>query len=118
MDIKINDFSVKLEVAGNFFTRTRGLMFRDPLKEDEGMLFLFPTERKHGFWNLNVSFDIDIVWLDSQMNVVDVAQGVKAGSLKVVKPKGKSLYAIELKSGMSEKFQIKQGQRINLNLQA
>jgi uncharacterized membrane protein (UPF0127 family) len=58
-----------------------GLMFRDSLAPDEGMLFQFDAPRVHGFWTKNTRVALDILFLDRAGTVVNVAE--RAGPLRL-----------------------------------
>ena len=73
IDIGIEDGTVvKAEVTASSSDRARGLMYREGIGENEGMFFVFDTDGRHAFWMKNVNFAIDILWLDSEMKVVDI----------------------------------------------
>lgn len=59
-------------VASDDASRSRGLMHSPPLDENEAALFVFPRSERHAFWNRNVSFPIDVAYLDDAMRIVDV----------------------------------------------
>jgi len=63
---------VKVEIASDDATRTRGLMFRRTLDPDHGMLFVFPRSEEHGFWMHNTELALDMIFLDEGRNVVGV----------------------------------------------
>src|SRR5438128_12482274 len=54
--------------------RAMGLMFRPSLPLDHGMLFLFERPDFHGIWMKNCKFPIDILWLDSDHKVLNIAE--------------------------------------------
>ena len=56
---------VSVEVADSDDERSRGLMFRDRLPENEGMLFIFDTAGFYPFWMQNCLISLDMVWLDA-----------------------------------------------------
>jgi uncharacterized membrane protein (UPF0127 family) len=56
-------FNVILRAADDE-SRRRGLMFTDPLEEDECALFVFSREADHGFWNKDVSYDLSLAFCD------------------------------------------------------
>lgn len=58
-----------LEIAADETTRTRGLMHRQSIPEDGGMLFIFPRAEYQSFWMGYCLFDIDIIYLDAQGRV-------------------------------------------------
>ena len=53
-----------VEIADDDAERARGLMFRDPLADDRGMLFQFPDMAERGFWMENTPSSLDIIYID------------------------------------------------------
>jgi len=66
--------TVRAEVADSQEERERGLMNRTSLGEDEGMLFVFQDEEVRSFWMRNTYVPLDIAFLDSALEVVDIQQ--------------------------------------------
>lgn len=62
------------ELAVTAAERERGLMHRDSLPADRGMLFVFPGEGRHGFWMKNTRIELDIVFIGADRRVVDVVR--------------------------------------------
>jgi uncharacterized membrane protein (UPF0127 family) len=67
--ITIKGHEFHLEVAADQATRTQGLMHRESIPEDGGMLFIFPRPEYQSFWMGYCLFDIDIIYLDAQGRV-------------------------------------------------
>jgi uncharacterized membrane protein (UPF0127 family) len=65
-----------LELATTDAERAQGLMFRESLREDAGMLFLFDGTAIRPFWMKNCHFPLDIVHLTKDGTVVDVLPNV------------------------------------------
>ncbi|MEX2302248.1 MAG: DUF192 domain-containing protein [Bryobacterales bacterium] len=61
------------EVAASFGEQQRGLMFRRELPAGQGMLFLFDTPGRYGFWMLSTLVPLDILWLDSERRIVFIS---------------------------------------------
>lgn len=74
--LQVGGTIVTVEVADGPEERARGLMFREGLRDGEGMLFVFERDGLHPFWMRNVRFPIDIVWLDSDGRVVHLETDV------------------------------------------
>src|SRR5437762_8247436 len=69
-------FTVHVEVAADDPTREQGLMFRDRLPEDRGMIFLFLASGVYPFWMKNTLIPLDMIWIDDKNHVVTVASDV------------------------------------------
>src|SRR5882724_5409131 len=52
---------------------TRGMMFRDSLPQDRGMLFVHQKEQKLQYWMYQVRIPLDIVWLDRNRGIVEIS---------------------------------------------
>ncbi len=70
VEVQLGGESFTLELATDPGSRARGLMFRDSIAADGGMLFVFPDSRPRGFWMKNCLVDMDIIFLDAGGRVV------------------------------------------------
>jgi uncharacterized membrane protein (UPF0127 family) len=96
-------------VANTNEKREKGLMFADPLDDDEVAFFVFPTSNRYAFWNKNVPFGLSLAFVSEHGEIVDIAD-MDADSPKRVEPKSDNVkYVIEAKRGVFNKFGIKKG---------
>jgi uncharacterized membrane protein (UPF0127 family) len=108
--ICFKDTCVLIEIADTDSTRTRGLMFRDHLDQDKGMLFIFPSEDIYPFWMKNTLIDLDMIWLDKDLNVVEVKSFVpacKQFDCPSYIPKANAKFVLELNAGYADFHNIK-----------
>lgn len=106
--IEINGKSLIVEVVDTPETRSKGLSGHKPLQNNEGMLFVFEKPGFYGFWMKDMTFAIDILWLDEDFKVVDAWLNASPGSYpKTYTPKNKAKYVLETNPGVIsiEKFQ-------------
>ena len=68
--------SVRAELAVNDEERARGLMFRDQLMADQGMLFVFAEDEPHSFWMKNTLIPLDMLWLGSDRRIIHIEKNV------------------------------------------
>lgn len=104
--------SIFIEVASNPETRERGLMFRDSLAADHGMLFIFPQQGVYPFWMKNTLVPLDMLWLNDQKKIVHIAEHVPPCTqdpCSNYSPGAMALYVLELKSGVASELQLKEG---------
>lgn len=118
--VKIGDAEVNAEIADTQIKQMRGLMFRESLEKDNGMLFVFDSESKHGIWMMNMSIPLDVIWMDKNKKVVHIEEGVKPcdalAVCQVYQPLQPAKYVLEVNSGYAKKHGIKFGTVANFKL--
>lgn len=92
-------------------TRATGLMFREDLGRHEGMFFVMGENAEVGFWMKNTPLPLDIVFLDSQMRVIRVGEGVPH-SLESIPSGGAAPYVLELRAGEAERRGLVPGAKL------
>jgi len=108
-----------VELAKTDSERERGLMFRDQLPKDNGMLFIFDKEGVYPFWMKNTLISLDIIWADNQGRVVYVSQSTqpcKSLLCPQIIPTSKARYVLEVNGGMSEELGLKLGDELGINI--
>ena len=89
---------IEVEIMDEPRERARGLMYRESLDEDKGMLFIFPEEGDYGFWMKNMQFPIDIIWINSG-KIVHIERDVppcESEPCATYTPKKKAKYVLEV----------------------
>ena len=96
--IVVGNHRITVEVAHTRADRTRGLMFREHMPEDHGMLFLFPEEKVRAFWMKNTTLPLSIAYADSSGRIVRIAdlEPLNEEGVSSVRP---SRYALEMNRG-------------------
>ena len=105
-------FVYAVEVSDNRDARMQGLMERESLDEDKGMLFIFEEERIPAFWMKNMKIPLDIIFLDKDYKVVDYFENVpacKADPCPHYLPSINSKYVVELNAGTISTIGLKRG---------
>jgi uncharacterized membrane protein (UPF0127 family) len=109
------------EVMANDADRQMGLMFRNSLALDKGMLFVFDQSGMYGFWMKNCKFPIDMVWMDENRKVVEVVDNVPPCKKDPCPSYGgmqRSLYVLELNAGQARREKVTLGATIDFTLPA
>jgi uncharacterized membrane protein (UPF0127 family) len=103
---------VHLEMANDNELRAQGLMYRDHLPPDRGMLFLFPEDGEYGFWMKNTRIPLDMIWLDSGHRIAHVKFNVppcKADPCPSYPPNARARYVLEVAGGVAKQHGLKAG---------
>jgi len=103
---------IDIEIAEDDDSRTQGLMYRDNMKESQGMFFIFPYEFPQSFWMRNTVMPLDIMFVNKANEIVKIHKNAKPydeSSYPSVRP---AIYVVEVRAGYSEKFGVKEGDKI------
>ena len=106
------DVQVNVEVVQTEAKIEKGLMFRQHLPLDAGMLFLMGNEKEWPFWMRNTLIPLDMLFIDHAMNVVGIVENAEplTESLRTVgKP---SLYVLEVNGGWAKSHAVAAGAKV------
>lgn len=119
---RAHDASVELYVGGHPFqveiadtpeARSRGLMFREELAPDEGMLFVFPDTQPRSFWMRNTPLPLSIAYIDERGRILEI-HAMEPYSEVPVRSRNPARYALEVNRGRFRELGIEPGDRIDL----
>ncbi len=119
VDVVINEKRFSLELADTPKKRRQGLMYRESLPEDGGMLFIFSRNGLHSFWMKSTLIPLDIIWLDEERRIVHIKENAQpcdsvVGALcNSVIPRKLSRYVIELNAGSVGELDLQVGDTIS-----
>lgn len=111
-------FSV--EIADTRETQQLGLMFRDSMPADHGMLFIFPNEAPRSFWMKNTRIPLDIMYFDKELKLVSLSADTppckvsRCPSYPSIAP---AKYVLELNAGLAASLGVAVGDKLKLDLQ-
>lgn len=112
--IQIGKKTVEVEVARTNAQHEHGLMYRDKLPTDSGMLFVFPNEEIRYFWMKNTFIDLSIGYFDKDRKLIDIQEMKASTSIMAERPatypsQGPAQYALEMNKAWFAKNNIKPG---------
>ncbi|MCX7305372.1 MAG: DUF192 domain-containing protein [Hyphomicrobiales bacterium] len=108
VETKSGERSFTIEIADDPSERSAGLMFRDAMDDDHGMLFVFPDSKLLGFWMKNTPMPLDLVFIGDDGKVKDILPG-EPFSEALIAPGEPTRFVLELKRGTAEKSGIADG---------
>jgi hypothetical protein len=108
---------IRAEVMTQQADMMRGMMFRDSLAPDRGMLFIHTQQGKYSYWMYQVRIPLDIIWMDSGRRVVEISADTppcKTAATQCPSYGGHydARYVLELAGGMASKYGVRTGDRI------
>jgi uncharacterized protein len=109
--IRVGPHPLKVEVAASDPQRERGLMFREKLGGNDGMLFVFDEPAYHAMWMKNTLIPLSVAFLDAQgviLNILDMEPQTLDSHMAA----GPAIYAIETNKGWFAEKKIKAGDKV------
>ncbi|MBL8583275.1 MAG: DUF192 domain-containing protein, partial [Rhizobiaceae bacterium] len=103
--------SFTIEIADDGDERSRGLMFRETMDDDRGMLFVFEEQKPVAFWMKNTPMPLDLVFIDEGGTVRSILPG-EPFSEAVISPGTPVRFVLELKAGTAARTGIRVGDRL------
>ena len=100
-----------VEIARTAEQRRVGLMFREELGEDDGMLFIFESPSASGFWMNNTLIPLDIAYLAADGTIQEIREGVPLDRTPL-RPGEPYLYVVETNRGWFEANGLGVGDRV------
>ncbi|MGB5528272.1 MAG: DUF192 domain-containing protein [Gemmatimonadota bacterium] len=109
--IRIGGVEVTAEIADNEELRGKGLMNRDSLAENHGMLFVYGAAQVRSFWMRNTRIPLDIAFIDSNGVIINIEQ-MEPQSDENYYSQGPMMYALEMDQGWFEANGVGPGDRL------
>lgn len=106
-------FPITAEVTEEDWQRRRGLMFRDTLADNHGMLFLFPEVREAGVWMKNTFIPLDVLFFDADGKISHMVANARPLDETVHSSDGAAAGMLELPAGSIERMNIRVGDSLS-----
>ena len=113
--------TIQAEIADTPQKRATGLMFRDHLKKDHGMLFIFGDSQAWTFWMKNTRISLDLIWMDGKKRVVHIERSVPIctrtdDSCPQYRPNDDAKFVLEIAGGTVDGYKIERGSKLQFPL--
>ena len=109
---KNNPQKLSLDLADNEQKRSYGLMNREDMRPNSGMLFIWKDSQIRNFWMKNTHFNLDLFFLNNHGEIIEIYKNAKAFDETNIKSKEKVKYVLEMKA-REQNFQI--GNKLKCN---
>jgi uncharacterized membrane protein (UPF0127 family) len=110
-NIKIGPHPLKVEVAASEPQRTQGLMFREKLGRNDGMVFVFDEPAYHSMWMKNTLIPLSVAFVDAEGAILNILD-MEPRTLDSHTSAGPARYAIETNKGWFAEKKIKAGDKV------
>ena len=110
--LKIGEHQLTVEVADTPGEQVMGLMNREFLPPDRGMIFVFEEPKQAFFWMKNTSIPLDVAFLDSEGVILEILPLVPFEETRVASKSDKVAYAIETNRDWFASRGLKPGMKV------
>lgn len=110
--------TIHAEIADTPQKRATGLMYRDHLKKDHGMLFIFDQPQAWTFWMKNTKITLDLIWLDGKKRVIHIERNVPICTRtddscpQYRSNSDDAMFVLEIAGGTGEGYKIEKGSKL------
>lgn len=108
--------NIAAEVADSTDERQYGLMNRQSVAADAGMLFVWDQDVQNSFWMKDTYVSLDILFIDSNKTIVDITTETTPLSMTPITSASLYRYVLEVRAGVVQQYGIDTGDRLNFTL--
>ena len=109
--LKINGHSIRAEVANTEEGRRTGLMFRNSLAENQGMLFIYAQEGRYAMWMKNTNVPLSVAFIDKNGAILNI-EDMEPQTEDSHAARGLAKFSLEMNQGWFKKRGIKKGDHV------
>jgi hypothetical protein len=102
-----------IEIADSDYETQTGLMYRDAMKAQQGMLFIFEEEAMHSFYMKNTKIPLDLLFIDHDMKLASTTENAQPLDESGITSRVPIQYVLEVNAGMVAKWGLKAGDSIS-----
>jgi uncharacterized protein len=106
------DTVVHVEIVSTPAAVQRGLMFRQNLPPDDGMLFLMKTDYDWTFWMHNTLIPLDLIFITADLKIAGIVENAEPENDKLRSVGAPSRYVLEVNAGWSAKHKVAAGAKV------
>ncbi len=101
--------TLDIEIADDDYQTQTGLMYREGMKTNQGMLFIFPDEDLRSFYMKNTSFALDIIYIAEDKTIVSIQKDAQPMNETSLPSRGAAKYVLEVNAGLSDDWGLEAG---------
>ena len=109
--LKISGHILTVEIAHTEVARSQGLMFRQSMDENSGMLFIFPQPGRYSMWMMNTDIPLSVAFMDENGVILNIAD-MTPRTATAHRSAGAAKYAVETNLGWFAARNVKPGDRV------
>ncbi|MCK7592038.1 DUF192 domain-containing protein [Subsaxibacter sp. CAU 1640] len=105
--------TIDIEIADDDYQTQTGMMYRDSMEDNQGMLFVFQDARFHSFYMKNTRIPLDIIYIGADKKIVSFQKNAKAFDETSLPSEAPAQYVLEINAGLADKWNLAVGDSID-----
>jgi len=110
-----HNLNIKVELAQSIAQQAKGLMYREKLDENAGMLFVFSNEAKRTFWMKNTYISLDLIYISQDKKIIEIKGNLepcRENDCPTYTSAVEAQYVLEVNAGFVQKNNIQIGEEV------
>ena len=107
------EIKLDIEIADTDFDIQTGLMYRNSMEKNQGMLFVFDDVKKRYFYMKNTKIPLDLVFIDNNKKIVSFQKNAKPFDESSLPSNAPAKYVLEINAGLVEAWELMVGDHIS-----
>ncbi|HLT32204.1 MAG TPA: DUF192 domain-containing protein [Aquaticitalea sp.] len=103
---------IDIEIADDDYETQTGLMYRNSMENNQGMLFVFPDADYHAFYMKNTQFPLDIIYIGADKKIINIVKNAKPFDESSLPSEAPAQYVLEINAGLSDQLNLEAGDKI------
>ncbi|MDO1499876.1 DUF192 domain-containing protein [Winogradskyella maritima] len=108
--------TLDIEIADDEYQTQTGLMYRNMLQANHGMLFIFPDEAMRSFYMKNTRIPLDIIYFDADSTLVSIQKNAVPFNETGLPSEAPAKFVLEVNAGLTDEWQLEVGDKIKLSV--
>lgn len=105
--------TLDIEIADTDYDVQTGLMYRDSMKDNQGMLFVFENEEPRYFYMKNTRIPLDLIYISENKKIVSFQKNAKPFDENSLPSNAPAKYVLEVNAGLADKWGLNVGDGID-----
>lgn len=101
--------TLDIEVAETHYEIQTGLMYRESMQDNQGMLFVFPNLQQRSFYMKNTRFPLDLIFMDNDKRIVSFQENAQPFSETSLPSNAMAQFVLEVNAGLAQKWLLEVG---------
>lgn len=107
--------TIDIEIADTPYEWETGLMYRESMEDNQGMLFIYPNAAPRSFYMKNTYIPLDIIFMNNDTIVVSIKENAQPRDETSIPSNAPARFILEINGGNAAEWNIEEGDKMRFN---